>query len=497
MGCQRASGCATLQGIAVPLDCEALMLLTLTCAAPDAPRFGFLFGKHPDSLYERPFSLGTVRVFYSQVTPEAVTLVVLVEVDPVALVRRPGGGVGGLDQYVNDRPYVASSITSVALNTALGGAMSGKNERHPDLVRERPRWEVRLPAIACDAWAEFITRVFTPLGYEVGTTRQPLDPTMPAWGESDIYSVVLAGEQAAADVLSHLYVLLPVLDNSKHYYIGQDEIDKLLAHGGAWLASHPERELITRRYLRYRRPLVDSALARLVGSEEAEAEEPKEAAIATEERALPGLHAQRLAAVMASVREVGAQSLVDLGCGEGRLLELALQEPGLRRIFGIDVSTRALGTARRRLHLETMAPAQRERITLAQGSTVYRDDRLAGYDAAALVEVIEHLDADRLDAMERVVFGLARPRRVVVTTPNREYNSQWASLTAGTFRHGDHRFEWTRAEARDWAERVSARYGYTWRQEGIGPEAPEVGTPSQLLVFDRDDRTNSPATATS
>lgn len=462
------------------------MLLTLTCSAPDAPRFGFLFGKHPDSLFERPFSLGTVRVFYPQVTPDAVTLAVQVEVDPVALVRRPGGGVGGLDQYVNDRPYVASSITSVALNTALGGAMSGRNERHPDLVAARPRWEVRLPAVACDAGAEFITRIFAPLGYEVSTTRFPLDATVPGWGESDIYSVTLTGEQTTADVLSHLYVLLPVLDNSKHYYVGQDEIEKLLAHGGDWLTAHPEREIITRRYLRYRKALVNSALARLVGPEEAEAEEPKEAAIAVEEAALPGLHAQRLAAVMACVREAGAHSLADLGCGEGRLLELALTEPGLQRILGMDVSTRALGTARRRLHLETMAPAQHERLTLAQGSVVYRDDRLAGFDVAALVEVIEHLDANRLDALERVIFGYARPKRVVITTPNREYNGQWASLPAGGMRHGDHRFEWTRAEARAWAEQVAARSGYTWRQEGIGPEAPEVGTPSQLLVFDRE-----------
>jgi 3' terminal RNA ribose 2'-O-methyltransferase Hen1 len=202
------------------------------------------------------------------------------------------------------------------------------------------------------------------------------------------------------------------------------------------------------------------------------------------ERAM-GLHEQRLNAAIAAAREIGARSLVDLGCGEGRLLELTLREHQLTRILGLDVSSVALGRARRRLRLDTLPDAQRRRIDIAQGSLLYRDQRLDGFDMAAMIEVIEHLDAPRLGAMERVVFQHARPRRVVVTTPNREYNVRWEALGSERLRHGDHRFEWTRAEGRTWAERTAATYGYRVTQQELGPTDPDLGAPTQLIIFDR------------
>lgn len=340
-----------------------------------------------------------------------------------------------------------------------------------------------------------MARLFTPLGYTLTATRHPLDSSFLAWGASDIYSVRLEGEQTVRDVLGHLYVLLPVLDNSKHYYVDREETEKLLDHGGAWLALHPERELIARRYLRYKRTLISSALERLAALDvpiepEVEAngsETSDEAAGASELAREPGvgLHEQRLQAVLAAIRESNAHSLVDLGCGEGKLLQLALKERQLTRILGVDVSSLALARARRRLHWETMPPAQRARIDIVQGSLLYRDNRLAGFDVAALVEVIEHLDAPRLSAMERVVFEHARPRRVIVTTPNREYNVHWETLGSERLRHSDHRFEWTRAEGRAWAERMSATYHYEVTQQEIGAAEPEIGAPSQLFIFDQ------------
>lgn len=480
------------------------MLITLTCAAPHAPEVGYLLGKNPASVFARPFSAGTVHVFYPEVADERVTIALLVEIDPVGLVRGPAA-LARLDQYVNDRPYVASSLTSVAINTAFGSAMAGRaTKEHAERLDERMRWEVSLPAVACDAGDDLITRLFAPLGYTVATTRLPLDPAFPAWGQADLYSVHLEGEQTVQQVLGHLYVLLPVLDNSKHYYVGTDEADKLLAHGGAWLAAHPERELIARRYLRYKRPLVQSALDRLAESDPALAPDAAraDAASASEgdaptppdpvEAAL-GLHEQRLNAVLAAVRAIGATSLADLGCGEGKLLARALDEPELARIFGMDVSTQALARARRALHFDTLPPARRARIEVAQGSLLYRDRRLEGFDAAALVEVVEHLDAPRLRAMERVVFQHARPRRVIVTTPNREYNVHWPAVGAHRLRHRDHRFEWTRAECQAWAERVAAAYGYRAARQELGPADPTLGAPSQLIIFDRLDEVLTPA----
>jgi 3' terminal RNA ribose 2'-O-methyltransferase Hen1 len=461
------------------------VLITLTCHAPNAPEIGYLLAKNPASVFEREFSAGRVWVFYPAVADDHLTVALLAEIDPVGLVRGPAA-LAGLDQYVNDRPYVASSLISVALNTAFRTAMSGQSKDRPERVGERLRWEVLLPAVACDAGEDLIARIFAPLGYTVTTTRLPLDSQFPTWGPADLYSVQMEGSQTTADVLNHLYVLLPVLDNSKHYRVASAEVDKLLERGGAWLAAHPERELIARRYLRYRRPLVASTLARLTEGESVTADEEADPLTPEEplERSL-GLHEQRLAAVMDAVRAVRARSLADLGCGEGKLLALALREPGLSRILGIDVSTLALTRARRHLRLDTLPPARRARIEIAQGSLLYRDRRLEGFDVVALVEVVEHLDTPRLGAMERVVFEHARPRRVIVTTPNREYNVHWEALAAGKLRHHDHRFEWTRAECQAWADRVAATYGYTAHRQDIGPADPILGAPSQLVIFDR------------
>ncbi len=179
-----------------------------------------------------------------------------------------------------------------------------------------------------------------------------------------------------------------------------------------------------------------------------------------------------------------ARRVLDLGCGPGALLERLLRDDyGL--IVGADVSVRALEQAARKLKLDDMHDAQRQRINLLHSPLTYRDTRLAGFDAAALIEVIEHLDAPRLLAAEQNVFGCARPDTVVVTTPNAEYNVRWETLPAGEFRHPDHRFEWTRRQFAEWAQVVAHRYGYAVRYLPVGPEDPEVGPPTQRAVFSR------------
>lgn len=149
----------------------------------------------------------------------------------------------------------------------------------------------------------------------------------------------------------------------------------------------------------------------------------------------------------------------------------------------MDVAYRSLQRVSDRL--ERLPPLQRQRVTLIQGSLTYRDARLEGYDAAAVVEVIEHLDPARLAAFERVLFEFARPATVVITTPNAEYNVRFPTLSAGRFRHNDHRFEWTRAECQRWAEHVGSAHGYAMRLLAVGPEDSEVGAPSQMVIFSR------------
>jgi 3' terminal RNA ribose 2'-O-methyltransferase Hen1 len=411
-----------------------------------------------------------------------------VEVDPVGLVRRGRGTAGfALAEHVNDRPYVASSLMSVAIARLFGTAMSGRSDDRPDRVDAVLNLTAALPVVACRDGEPLLRRLFEPLGYRVEASPIPLDPSVPSWGDSRYLAVSLAAEVRVRDLLSHLYVLLPVLDDDKHYWVARDEIEKLLARGGEWLAVHPDKELITRRYLRYHDRLTREALSRLLEEDQADPD-ADEAAHDAEEEAVEervSLRDQRLGSVLSVLRAADAHRVLDLGCGPGTLLKALMKEPGVTEVVGVDVSSRALDVAARRLHLDTMAPNQRDRLRLLQGSLTYRDRRLSGFDAAVLMEVVEHLEPERLEALERSVFAEAAPTTVIVTTPNIEYNVRFESLPSDRLRHRDHRFEWTRVEFRSWADGVAERNRYRVRYLPVGEDDPEVGPPTQLAVFAR------------
>ncbi|GGP82662.1 3' terminal RNA ribose 2'-O-methyltransferase Hen1 [Saccharothrix coeruleofusca] len=448
------------------------MLLTLTTTHRPATDLGHLLHKHPDRAQSFTTSSGTAHVFYPRADEEECTVALLLEVDPVALVRGPGST---LTHYVNDRPYVAGSLFTVALGSVFRTAMNGRSRSHQDLAATPIPLRVGVPVLP----HRLVERLFTPLGWEVGIRPIPLDEG----GDSRYADVTLTGTHRLADALKHLYVLLPVLDGSKHYWVAQDEVDKLLRAGEGWLAGHPDRELITTRYLARHKPLVESALSRLAELEEVEPEELDNAL--AEPRI--SLAAQRRAVVLAQLGEAGARRVLDLGCGGGALLRDLLAVPEFTEICGVDVSTKALREAARALRLDRMPERLRARITLRQSSLTYADAELKGFDAAVLMEVVEHLDPMRLPALEHSVFAVARPRVVLVTTPNVEYNALFETLPTGGLRHPDHRFEWTRAQFGDWAREVGDRRGYTVRHLPVGPEDPDRGAPTQLAVFTRED----------
>ncbi len=469
------------------------MLLTISTTYEPATDLGYLLHKNPARAQSVELSFGRAHIVYPEADAWRCTVALVLDVDPVGLVRGrrgPDGDGGLLAQYVNDRPYAASSFLSVAIAQAFGTAMAGRSKERPELAAKTIPLEARLTAVPCRGGEELLRRLFEPLGYSVETAPHALDPTFPEWGESRYYNVTLAAVKRLSELLSHIYVLVPVLDGEKHYWVGDAEVEKLVRVGEGWLATHPERELIARRYLKHRHSLVRDAIARLVTEEEGAQEAASdEAAGNAEEEWLerPGsLNEQRLATVLGALRASGATSVVDLGCGEGRLLRELLGDRSFQRIVGMDVSYRALEIAASRLHLDRLPPMQRQRIELLHGSLMYRDQRLSGFDAASAVEVIEHLDPPRLAAFERVLFEYARPGTVVLTTPNAEYNVRWPTLPAGDFRHRDHRFEWTRAEFQAWATRVAERFGYAVRFAPVGPVDPEVGSPTQMGLFPRE-----------
>ncbi len=423
------------------------MYLTITTTHEPATDLGYLLHKRPGKLHSVSLSFGQAHVFYPEASEQRCTAALLIEVDPVELV---------------------------------GGRSKAKQE----LADAEIPLEIRIAVVPCRGGEAFLRRLFEPLGYVLTATRYSLDEQFPEWGESRYWSVSLSAKKRLQDVLQHLYVLLPVLDDEKHYWVGKDEVEKLLRRGQGWLSVHPEREEITRRYLKYQYRLTREALARLT-EEDGDPDQMAEAR-AAEEGVLEeriSLNQQRMGSVLAALRQSGAKRVLDLGCGEGRLLSLLLADASFTEITGIDVSPRILEKAAERLRLDSLPPRKRERIKLLQGSLMYRDARLAGYDAAAVVEVIEHLDPPRLVAFERVLFEHARPATIVMTTPNREYNAKFETMPAGTLRHKDHRFEWTRAEFQAWCNRVASEHRYGVSLLPIGEEDAVLGAPTQMAVF--------------
>lgn len=472
------------------------MLVTVTSTAPHASDLSHLLRKHPDRAQAFPLSVGTAHVFYPEVSNERCTAALLLEVDPIGLVRDKrfrGSDASTLARYVNDRPYASSSMMAVALGQVFRSAMNGTNETFPELAASPLPLEITVAAVPARGrdTAGLVARLFEPLGWAVDETAIPLDPEFPEWGDSVYVDLALSGVVRLSDALRQLYVLLPVLDDAKHYWVSDDEVAKLVRAGGGWLPDHPERELITRRYLAHQRSMVDAATelmastARLSGLDELQtdgvAEQPEASRI-------PQLAAQRAETVLAALRDVGARSVADVGCGEGALLRRLIVDPAFTTIIGTDVSASVLARAERALDLRAASDRQRERVRLLQSSATYQDDRLAGLDAIVLMEVIEHVDEERLPALEASLFGAAAPGAVVVTTPNGDYNALFDSLSAGAFRHTDHRFEWSRAEFGAWANGVAERHGYVVEFRTVGQVDADHGSPTQLALFRKVER---------
>jgi 3' terminal RNA ribose 2'-O-methyltransferase Hen1 len=457
--------------------------LTISTTHAPATELGFLLHKHPDRVQEFTQPFGVATVFYPEATAERCTAALLLEVDPIQLAKRRRSTPDfSLGQYVNDRPYAASSLLAAALADVFRSARSGRGGTRQELADTAIPLEIEIPVLPCRGGAELAERMYAPLGWAIEATPVPLDAEFPEWGDSRYVRLRLTGRVRLADAINQLYVLLPALDESKHYWQGPDEVDKLLRAGGAWLETHPERELITRRYLGRGPGLAAQALDRLAELDGAAPESD------ADEVPVKPLNTLRHEAVQGVIAASGAATVIDLGCGPGQFLERLLAVRGTTKVAGCDVSVRSLQRAARRLHLDDMTERQRERIELFQAALTYEDDRLAGYDAAVLMEVIEHVDPTRLGALEHVVFGTARPGTVVVTTPNSEYNALYQDLSG--MRHTDHRFEWDRAEFEQWSAAVAQRNGYRVRYAGIGDADAERGTPTQMAVFTRKESTD-------
>ncbi|MCL2000436.1 MAG: 3' terminal RNA ribose 2'-O-methyltransferase Hen1 [Planctomycetes bacterium] len=474
------------------------MLLTITYTGRNTTDLGYLLYKNPCRPQMFELNHGKAYVFYPEASDERTTAALLLDINPVDLARgKAGTKGGGLFDYLSDRPYVSSSFMSTAISRVFGTALTGRADSRQALSDSALDLTATVSMLPCHGEQNNLNSVFAPLGYKVCYETFITDEKFPGWGESRYVNLNISGKVRLRDLLKHLYVLIPVFDRRKHYWVGEDEIEKLLTMGEDWLPGHPEKEFITRRYLYRRRALANMALERLSAANAADGEmleaEPDEADEKPAKE--PVLNERRLGSVVAALKNRGVKRVIDIGCGEGNLLNLLVRERRFTSIAGVDVSPAALERASAKLRIERAGDAMRERVRLFQGSLMYKDARFAGYDAACVVEVIEHLDIPRLAAFERVLFGFAKPPLVVVTTPNKEYNAHYGLIdTVNTtpkddlrhlrgLRHGDHRFEWTRAEFRDWANRIADKFGYAAQFSDIGDPDETCGAPTQMGVF--------------
>lgn len=492
------------------------MLFTITYEGSNTQDLGYLLHKNPERAQQFELSYGKAYVFYPEVSDERTTAALLLDIDPLDLARgKVGSKEGGLFDYVNDRPYASTSFMSTAIARVFGTAMNGRCDKRQELADTPLNLTACLTSLKDYGEAEFAKELFEPLGYTVRTERTELDDSFPEWGASPYIDLTISGKVKLSELLNHIYVLIPVFDRQKHYYISEDEIQKLLDHGKGWLADHPHKEKITRRYFIARKSYARRALDILLSDEaideesaeyaegvenvegmenittaesEANAEDTgnaEDAGTVEGKEAHVSLNTQRMETVKNAVLASGAASVIDLGCGECRLTSLLLNEPQIKKVAACDVSVSVLEKAAQRLRLDRMQPYRKNKLTLMQASLTYRDKRFEGYDCACVIEVIEHIEPMRIPSFERAVFEFAAPRTVILTTPNREYNANYERMQENSLRHGDHRFEWTRAEFAEWTEHVCEKFGYICEISGIGDADEKLGAPTQMGVFTR------------
>ena len=510
-------------------------MLTITTTHEPATDLGYLLHKHPGKVQEFSLAFGTAHVFYPEATEQRCTAALLMEVDPVRLTRGNGSGQPGqfLQDYINDRPYAAGSHLSVAIAQVYRTAMAGRCDAMPELAAKPIPLRARVCSVRARYGPELMERFLKPLGYEIETSTLPMDPEFPEWGESHLHNLVIeSGERTLSELLRHLYVLLPRTGQPEALLDRPGRTGEDAAHGGGLAREPPgagdnlealpgvparvdpagpgatgggrlrgrghrsgnrSREQSRERTKGQKRKSRPPEIPEGENSADAGAgeapPEPELAAAAARitESVLEkpmGLHAQRIQAVREEVEAAGARSVLDLGCGDGKLLQELVKLPGIR-LTGLEVSGRHVGTAQRKLRSQAAGPGDQERLKVLHGSLIYQDPRMDGHDAAVAMEVIEHIDPSKLEAFEEVVLGSARPGTLIVTTPNVEYNVLFENMEA-RFRHRDHRFEWTRAEFQQWAEDAAGRRGYAVRFRGIGPGHEAHGCPTQMAVFKRD-----------
>jgi 3' terminal RNA ribose 2'-O-methyltransferase Hen1 len=442
-------------------------------------------------------SFGEGYVYFQENPQGDNSLSLLVDVDPLATVQGRGqlSHMDGL--YVNDRAYVPSSLLTSALTKAFGTALSGRCKERPELASTPIDWTVSVPVVTSDWRTEILWSLFGPLGYEVRMAHVEREGHRSSHPDvaSDLTGVKLCTTATMREVLSHLVVLIQVLDQDNHRWLDEQDLDPFMRRVEGWLPEHPYGMFILKRALKHQKHLIKAVIAKFPAIVDSQARissinsEMWDASQLEEYADQPlSLNRQRFAVVQELIERLQPRSLVDLGCGDGSFIGFlangALLHP-MERIIGMDVSASELARAKTRMEHLSSLPGRRTPVEWLLGSLLYRDPRIKGLDMAILIEVIEHIDPWRLPALERQVFGEGGYASIVVTTPNREFNLIYGLSEEHSLRHRDHRFEWTRQEFQEWVQKIASQYGYEWQIQGIGTVSLDHGSPSQMVLFQK------------
>ncbi|MGM0845103.1 MAG: 3' terminal RNA ribose 2'-O-methyltransferase Hen1 [Bacillota bacterium] len=449
------------------------MQLTIRASGAEAEVISFLLAKNPNNIYERSQNGHLVRMFYSKFTKEEVEVTLFVTPDPIELSRNSSEKYD-ITSYINDREFAVSSIFCTFLRSALGTALNGKpKDEYAPWVNHAFSLKLEFGPLASSLSDQQIIGLYEPLGYEVEITYGEADYNLDLKTKSSVRYITLKGLTTLQNGLRQLVVLIPVLDNYKHYYIDEKEIEKIERYGEGWLDHHPQREFILQKALRFKEiySQVDNRIAE---------GDKKESPIKVR------LNDLRYEKIIHHINRLEKkESIVDFGSGEGKLsLRLGFVN-GVKEIIAVEPSESAALKALKRFE----KAAQKEDIlmpTTMMGSLFYFDERLKGKDVMILCEVIEHIDEYRLPKIMNTILNDYKPGVLMITTPNQEYNQVY-DMSEG-YRHSDHRFEWTREEFYQWCNQQNTAENYELVFDGIGEEHERYGFPTQMCIFTRKER---------
>lgn len=445
------------------------MQLTIRATGENAKMVSYLLAKNPNNIYERNQKGHLVRMFYSKFNDEELEATIFVTPDPLEMLQNKSNSYD-ITHYINDREFAVSSIFCSFIRSALGTALNGQpKEEYSEWVGHRFPLALEFGPVSSSLSDKQLAGLFQPMGYEVAISRPEIHYSFDLKEKSSARTLTLTGHQTLQNALRHLFVLIPVIDNYKHYFIDEKEIDKLERYGEGWLEEHPLRELIYRQALRFKEIY---SLVEKPAADELIKEPVKKAR----------LNDMRYEKIIETASRLKPKSVVDFGSGEGKLaVQLGFMD-GIEELLAVEPSQSETLKAIRRFEKVKGQAGFIEPETL-WGSLFYYDERLKGKDLIILCEVIEHIDAERLPkALDTILHSYA-PESLIITTPNREYNELYDM--DNHFRHDDHRFEWTRKEFQDWCSERNHQDHYELEFSGIGEEQELQGQPTQMCVFKR------------